>query len=387
MGLSVQIASRGEHSLISEVHDGLHVDLENPDSALIDILQQAKKTPYAAVMGSDDSTVELAAYAAARLGLPHNPPTAAKLTRRKDLARAHLARHGCAVPPHWLVHLEQELEPQISEIHWPCVLKPTNLSASRGVIRANNQNEFLAALARIKNIIAEASDEFERQHVLVEKYIDGIEVAYEGYLQNGRLTMLSIFDKPDPLTGPYFAETIYVTPSQLPETTQKKIQQGVTEACQAYGLTTGPVHAELRIDERDVWILEVACRTIGGDCARSLDQDDFNLEEMTLALAMGKSVQAHPPADARGVMMIPITQTGMLRRVEGLSSAQKIEHIETVDIIMREGHKLIPLPEGNQYLGYIFARAATSTDVIQALRSAREKLNIVSAPLIHLQVR
>ncbi len=386
MGLSVQIASRGEHSLISEVHDGLHVDLDDPDSALIDILQQAKKTPYAAVMGSDDSTVELAAHAAAQLGLPHNSPAAAKLTRRKDLARAHLAHSGCAVPPHWLVHIEQELEPQISGINWPCVLKPTNLSASRGVIRANSQNEFLAALVRIKNIIAEASDEFERQHVLVEEYIDGIEVAYEGYLQNGHLNMLSIFDKPDPLTGPYFAETIYVTPSQLPETTQKKIQQCVTGACQAYGLTTGPVHAELRIDERDdVWILEVACRTIGGDCARSLDQDDFNLEEMTLALAMGKTIHARPPEDARGVMMIPITQSGMLRRVEGLSSAQKIEHIETVDIIMREGHELIPLPEGNQYLGYIFARATTSAKVIQALHAAHEQLNIISAPIIRLQ--
>lgn len=386
MGLSVQIASRGEHSLISEVHDGLHVDLDDQARALTDILRQAEKTPFAAVLGSDDSTVELAALAANRLGLPHNPPAAAKLTRRKDLARAHLARSGCAVPRHWLIDLEEELDPQICDFIWPCVLKPINLSASRGVIRANNRAESFAALTRIKKIIAESTDEFEQQHILVEEYIDGVEVAYEGYLQNGHLTTLSLFDKPDPLIGPFFAETIYVTPSQLATVIQEKIYQCVSEACQAYGLMNGPVHAELRIDKRDdVWILEVACRTIGGDCARSLDQDDFNLEEMTLTLAMGETVSAQPPIDARGVMMIPVKQAGILRRVEGISAAQKIEHIETVDIILREGHELIPLPEGNQYPGYIFARAETADAVIQALREAHAKLNFVVAPIIRLQ--
>ncbi len=387
MGLSVQIASRGKHSLISEVHDGLHVDLDDQVAALADILQQAEKTPFAAVLGSDDSTVELAALAAKRLGLPHNPPAAAKLTRRKDLARAHLARRGCAVPAHGLIKLEQELNPQLENIHWPCVLKPVNLSASRGVIRANNPAEFYAAVTRIKKIIAESADEFEQQHLLVEEYIEGVEVAYEGYLQNGELTNLSLFDKPDPLTGPFFAETIYVTPSQLDETTQVKIHQCVDQACQAYGLMTGPIHAELRIDKRGAWILEVACRTIGGDCARSLDQDDFNLEEMTLALAMGKTIHTQPPKDARGVMMIPITQGGILRRVEGLSAAQKVEHIETVDITIRDGHELIPLPEGNQYPGYIFARAKTPEAVIKALREAYSKLNFVVAPAIRLQQR
>ncbi len=387
MGLSVQIASRGKHSLISEVHDGLHVDLDDQVAALADILQQAEKTPFAAVLGSDDSTVELAALAAKRLGLPHNPPAAAKLTRRKDLARAHLARRGCAVPAHGLINLEQELNPQLENIHWPCVLKPVNLSASRGVIRANNPAEFYAAVTRIKKIIAESADEFEQQHLLVEEYIEGVEVAYEGYLQNGELTNLSLFDKPDPLTGPFFAETIYVTPSQLDETTQVKIHQCVDQACQAYGLMTGPIHAELRIDKRGAWILEVACRTIGGDCARSLDQDDFNLEEMTLALAMGKTIHTQPPKDARGVMMIPITQGGILRRVEGLSAAQKVEHIETVDITIRDGHELIPLPEGNQYPGYIFARAKTPGAVIKALREAYSKLNFVVAPAIRLQQR
>ncbi len=385
MGLAVQIASRGEHSLISEVHAGLHIDFENPHGALADILRQASKTPFAAVLGSDDSTVELAAHAAARLGLPHNPPAAARLTRRKDLARAHLTRYGCTVPRHWLIKLEQALNPQITDIRWPCVIKPLNLSASRGVIRANDRAEFYAAVARIRKIITHSVDEFEQQHVLVEEYIEGTEVAYEGYLHDGELTTLTIFDKPDPLTGPFFEETIYVTPSQLPAATQQKIILRVTEACQAYGLTTGPVHAELRINEEDAWILEVACRTLGGDCARSLDQDDFNLEELTLALAMGETVRTPPWKDARGVMMIPIKQAGVLRRVEGLGAAQKVEHIENIDIIIREGHELIPLPEGNQYPGYIFARADTPDAVIAALHNAHAKLNFVVAPSIRLQ--
>lgn len=386
-GLVVQIASRGQYSLISEVHEGLHVDLEDPDRALAEILRQAAKTPFAAVLGSDDSTVELAARVAARLGLPHNPPAAARLTRRKDLARAHLASCGCAVPPHWLIKLEQILDSQIADIRWPCVIKPLNLSASHGVIRVNDRAEFYAAITRIRKIITHSGDEFEQHHVLVEEYIDGVEVAYEGYLHNGELTTLTLFDKPDPLTGPFFEETIYVTPSQLPESTQKKITLRVAEACQAYGLTTGPVHAELRINEEDVWILEVACRTIGGDCARSLDQDNFNLEELTLALAMGEMVSPQPLEGARGVMMIPIKQAGILRRVEGLGEAQKVEHIETVDIIMREGHELIPLPEGNQYPGYIFARADTPGTVIQALREAHAKLNFVVAPVWSLDKR
>ncbi|VAX12779.1 Argininosuccinate lyase [hydrothermal vent metagenome] len=385
MGLVVQIASRGEYSLISEVHDGLHVDFENPRSALANILQQAAKTPFAAVLGSDDSTVELAAQAAAELGLPHNPPAAARLTRRKDLARTHLARHGCAVPRYWLIKLEHNLDSQISDICWPCVIKPLNLSASRGVIRANNRAEFHAAVTRVRKIIANSGKGFEQKHVLVEEYIDGVEVAYEGFLDNGILTSLVIFDKPDPLTGPFFEETIYVTPSQLPAAMQEKINQRVAQACRAYGLITGPVHAELRVNEKDAWILEVACRTIGGDCARSLDQSNFNLEELTLALAMGKTVHTQALEDARGVMMIPVKQAGILRRVEGLAAAQKVEHIESIDIIIREGHELIPLPEGNQYPGYIFARAETPDAVIAALHKAHAKLNFVVAPAIRLQ--
>jgi len=386
MGLEVLIASRGEFSLVTEVYEGLHIDLGDADSALATILDEARQRPFAGVLGCDDSTVELAARAARALDLPHNPPQAAQLSRRKDLARAHLALAGCPVPIHCLVDLDTPLVKQMAGLPWPCVVKPLNLSASRGVIRANNEEDFLIACERIRPIIMESTNDFERRHVLVEKYIDGFEVAFEGYLHDGQLHALALFDKPDPLVGPYFEETIYVTPSQLEETTQALIKQRVAQACRAYGLHTGPVHAELRIDDKDAWILEVASRTIGGDCARTLDSTNGpSLEELTIALAMGEKIEPEPLQGSRGVMMIPIKQGGLLRRVEGQIAARKVAHIDSVDIIIREGHELVPLPEGNQYPGYIFARAETPDAVTRALREAYSKLVFVTAPVFKIQ--
>ena len=385
MGLEALIGSRGEHSLTTEVSQGLHLDLDNPAQALAHILAEAETAPFAGILGSDDSTVELAAHAAQQLGLPHNPPEAARLSRRKDLARAHLSLAGCPVPINCLVDLNKPLQPQIAGLPWPCVIKPLNLSASRGVIRANTPDEFIRACARVADIIAETNNDFERSHVLVEDYIDGIEVAYEGYLQQGELTTLALFDKPDPLVGPFFEETIYVTPSHLDQTTQAHIKARVAQACAAYGLTMGPVHAELRVNSEDAWILEVAARTIGGDCARTLDTGEaLNLEALTIALATGHPVENRAVEGARGVMMLPIREGGLLRRVEGINAAARVPHIEKVDIIVREGTRLVPLPEGNQYPGYLFARADSPEQVVEALRSAHARLKFVVAPVFSL---
>jgi biotin carboxylase len=367
------------------VNQGLHIDLDDHDAALATILEEAQVRPFAGIIGSDDSTVELAARAAHRLGLPHNPPGAARISRRKDLARAHLMQAGCPVPVHCLVNIDKALGPQMAGLPWPCVIKPLNMSASRGVIRADDEQQFLAACERLRGIIAESNDEFESSHVLVEDYVDGVEVAYEGYLHRGELNTLAVFDKPDPLVGPFFEETIYVTPSLLDPDTRGLIKQRVQQACSAYGLTTGPVHAELRIDRSDAWILEVASRTIGGDCARTLDSGTRNsLEQLTVSLATGEPVRPPEIEQSRGVMMIPIRQGGLLRRVEGLLAAQKVAHIERIDIVISEGHELVPLPEGNQYLGFIFARADTPGQVTAALREAYAKLNIVTAPVFKL---
>jgi len=382
LGVEVLIASRGEHSLITEVNRGLHVDLADAKSALKTILQAAASHPFAGILGSDDSTVELAAHAASELGLPHNPPAAARASRRKDLARAQLALAACPVPLHCLLDLERPLEDQIKGLPYPCVVKPLNLSASRGVIRVDNAAALIVACERISKIIAEADDEFERRHVLIEEYIDGVEVAYEGFLQNGELKTLALFDKPEPLTGPYFEETIYVTPSRLDTNIQEKIFARVQQACLAYGLRSGPIHAELRVDKRDAWILEVASRTIGGDCGRTLDNgNDFNIEELAISLAIGIPCSFNLASESRGVMMLPIKQGGLLRRVEGLEAARNIPGVDAVEIIISDGHELVPLPEGNQYPGYIFARGKTPDDVIKSLKTAHDRLKIIVAPV------
>jgi len=387
MDLDTLVASCGRFSLTSEVVDGLHVDLNNTESSLNTILNHAKKNPFAGVIGCDDSTVELAAIVARELGVTHNSPAAARLTRRKDLARSHLAKFGCRVPRHWLINLREPLEEQLKQVDFPCVLKPLALSASRGVIRANGAQEFIEACKRIAQILEAIENPVERNHLLAESYIDGIEIAFEGFLDNGKLTTLAIFDKPDPLIGPYFEETIYVMPSKLDRRQHRQVIEEITKACQAYDLTTGPIHAELRIDHSSAWILEVAARTIGGDCARSLDDDSFNLEELIVSLAIGKQYDLALPVEARGVMMIPIPKRGVLRRVEGLSEAIKIPHIENIEITTRSGNELIPLPEGNQYPGFIFARAETSDEVVTALRAAHEKLNFVVSPIITTRIR
>jgi biotin carboxylase len=382
MGLDILIASNGEHSLVSEVSDGLHVPLEDSEQALSIIMTEAARLPFVGVLGSDDTTVELAARVAQQLGLPHNTPAAAQASRRKDIARAQLLLAGCPVPGHCLINLENPIERQIRGIPFPCVLKPLHLSASRGVIRADNEDEFMAACQRIYPIIQQQGDDFERTNILIENYIDGVEVAYEGFLQGGSLSTLAIFDKPDPLVGPFFEETIYVTPSQLSPALQHKIEQRVQQACDAFELTTGPVHAELRIDQQDAWILEVASRTIGGDCSRTLDiGESLNLEMIAIILATGKTLEPPTLESARGVMMIPIPRAGILKRVEGLTRARQVPCIDQVEIALPEGHELQPLPEGNQYLGYLFASADQPNAVIEALREAHRQLNIVVGPL------
>ena len=386
LGLEVTIASQGKHSLVTEVANGIHIDFDNTDSVLNEILKENTNKPFSGILGSDDQTVELAALTAEALNLPHNPPEAAKYSHRKDLARAQLSLAGCHVPIHCLINLTLPIEQQITNLPWPCVLKPLNMSASRGVMRANNKDEFHQACDRLRPILAGANNTFEQTHALIEDYIDGTEIAYEGYLKDGILNTITIFDKPDPLIGPYFEETIYVTPSSLGKKLQQNIKQEIEKSCKAYGLVTGTIHAECRIDKKNkVWILEIASRTIGGDCARILDNENFNLEELAVLLATGQDVEVNMPEQARAVMMIPVKKEGLLKRVEGLLQANKIKYIDNIDIIINEGHELIPLPEGNQYLGYIFASAEKPELAISAIREAYNHLEFITAPIFKIQ--
>ncbi len=381
LGVDALVASEGQHSVISAYLDGLHINLHETDAALATILQAARARPFAAIIGTDDMTTELAAVAAQQLGLSHNPPAAVRFARRKDLARQRLAQQGVPVPRHHCIDLRGSLAPQAEQLDFPCVLKPLTLSASRGVIRVDNPEQFLRACARIERLLQSEEVE-ERDIILAEDFIAGAEVAVEGVLRAGVLELLAIFDKPDPLDGPYFEETYYITPSRLPRATQSLLQRRIQAACDAYGLREGPIHAECRVNPHDVWILEVAARTIGGLCGRLFrTAAGCSLEELVLAHSLGRLSAGERLDGAAGVLMIPVPKAGILRRVEGVLAAQRIPHIDEVVIQLREGHELVPWPEGSSYLGFIFAHAPTPEQAEAALREAYGRLNIVVAPL------
>ena len=388
LGLAVLVASRGEHSIVASYAEGLHIDFADRDAALARILAAARAQPFCAIIGTDDSVVELASRASAALDLPHNPAAATRLTRRKDQARICLHEAGVRVPVFATVSVADDvatLEQVAGTVGFPLVMKPLALSASRGVMRADNTDELHAGLARLRAMLGcePGLDETERSTVLLERFVPGVEVAVEAMLQDGHLQLLAIFDKPDPLDGPFFEETLYVTPSRLPAQTVAAIEQEVAAACAALGLREGPVHAECRVNQAGVWIIELAARTIGGLCGRLLRfGTGHTLEQLVLRHASGAPAIAPAGLDgAAGVMMIPIPRAGVFKRVEGILEARRVPGIDDIDIQIREGHELVPLPEGASYLGFIFARAETPAAVEAALREAHARLRIVITPL------
>jgi biotin carboxylase len=263
------------------------------------------------------------------------------------------------------------------------VLKPLVLSASRGVIRADSEAEFVAAFTRIAALLE--TPEVRQHHpdgrdrILVEDFIPGTEVALEGLLNHGELNTLAIFDKPDPLDGPFFEETIYVTPSRLPLETQRAIERCVARAASALGLEGGPVHAEVRLNQQGPWLIEIAARSIGGLCSRTLRfGTGMTLEEIILRHALDLPIASiEREHRAAGVMMIPIPRGGVLEDVGGLEAARAVAGIEDVTISIHKGEEVVPLPEGARYLGFIFARGATPADAERALRNAHARLSFV----------
>lgn len=387
--IDILIASEGRYSLVSEIADGLHVDLATPEA--LDVLLAANgERAFCGVVATDDAVVELGSRIAAALGLPHNPPHAARCSQRKDLSRQALRQAGAGVPGFALIDLAQPLKTQLQALPLPCVLKPLSMSGSRGVIRVDTLPQALAACDRIRAILDTDPpvDDFVATHLLMECFVAGPEVAVEGLLRGGVLTPLAIFDKPDPLDGPYFEETYYITPSRHAPFVQQDIIRSVETACRAIGLCEGPVHAELRITPQGCVMMEVAARTIGGECARLLKfATGHGLEELVIAHASGQALDAAPApaAGAAGVLMIPIPRAGILRRVEGLSAARAVPGIEDISIAIRDGYELVPLPEGASYLGFLFAYGAEPAAAEAALRAACAELNFVVAPVLRLQ--
>jgi biotin carboxylase len=293
--------------------------------------------------------------------------------------RQCLAAAGVPVPRFRRIALDEPPLRASRGVEYPCVLKPLALSASRGVIRANNADQFIAAFQRIQALlqrddVSVAGD--AARYLLAEQYVPGLEVALEGLLTKGDLHTLALFDKPDPLEGPFFEETIYVTPSRLPATVQDAIRKASAAACSALGLTEGPVHAELRLNDDGPWVLEVAARSIGGLCSRTLRfGTGLTLEEIILRHALNWPIASlEREQRAAGVMMIPIPRAGRLDGVRGVDDAKAVRHVDDVVISAHAGQTLVPLPEGWQYLGFIFARADAPADVEDALRIAHAQL-------------
>lgn len=387
LGVPVVVGSDREQALAAANPGGhLTLDFLAPDVASSAIVEFAKRYPIQAVIAADDDGVILAATASAVLGLSHNTVDAVAAARNKHRMHEVLAAAGVPSPRSVLVSIDDEPEEIVSRVMFPCVVKPLFLSASRGVIRANDPGQFVAAFRWVVSIlrqpeVAAQGGALARQ-VLIENFIPGIEVAVEGLITDGTLRVLAIFDKPDPLEGPFFEETIYVTPSRHPPSVQQSIIGCTQEAVRALGLQRGPVHAELRVNDQGPWILEIAPRSIGGLCSRALRFDEnISLEELILRDAMGMEVASlKRERRAAGVMMIPIRQAGILREVRGQDEAKHVSGIEEITITIPVGQQVVPLPEGTRYLGFIFARDETPARVEAALREAHSRLTFTITP-------
>ena len=382
LGVAVTTGLDLPDGLAEQWPDALPLTFVDVAASARKIADYAEDNPLSAVLSVDDSGSLVAAAASDLLGLPHNDPAAAEAARDKSVMRRMLKAGGVPVP--WFRTYTTDDDPAVvaGEAPYPCVVKPVNLNGSRGVMRADNPDELHAAIARLTRLITSESP--EPRPYLVESYLPGIEVALEGMLDGGELTVLALFDKPDPLEGPFFEETIYVTPSRLPAATQAAIVSATSAAARALGLVSGPVHAELRVNEAGAWIIEIAGRSIGGLCSQVLRFGvDASLEELIVRQAAGLPLGDTTRRDrAAGVMMIPIPAAGLLREVSGVEEAAAMPLIESVEITARLNYPLVPLPEGDSYLGFIFARGETPEAVEAALRQAHGRLSFAIDALL-----
>jgi len=359
------------------------LDFERAERAVPQIVEAHARDPFAAVVGTDDETTVLAATAGAALGLRHNTAEAARAARDKLGTRRRMRSSGMRCPDFLRVPIDDPPGEVAAAVRFPCVIKPLRMSASRGVLRADHPDEFVRAFARVAAIVRDSREDGpSTDALLVEDYVPGTEVAVEALLDAGSLRVLAVFDKPDPLEGPTFEETVFLTPSGLSAAVLSEVEREVARGCRALGLTEGPVHAELRIAEDGPWLLEVAPRTIGGICSRTLRfGTGASLEEVILRHALGReTVGLAREGRAAGVMMIPIPRAGILRGVAGLESARAVQLVEDVTVSIHRGSELVPLPEGHQYLGFIFARGEHPREVDHALRAAHARLSFTVEP-------
>ncbi len=378
--------------------DALALHFEKPREAAREVVRAfskgvADEKAVDAVLALGDRPTVTAAYTAEALGIAGNSPAAVEICRNKLRQRETLRAAGVRVPDFFSFAISERLADVVARVKFPCVLKPLSLSASQGVIRTNDADEFAEAVRRIRLLMESPEIQVLREpgadRLVVETYVPGREVAVEGLIVGGRLRVLAIFDKPDALEGPYFEETIYVTPSRLPVEMQKAIDECAASAIAALGLTTGPVHAEFRVNESGPWVLEIAPRPIGGLCSRALrfGADGISLEELLLRDALGMpGGDAERENQASGVMMIPVPKSGILDGVEGIEAAESVLGITEIQITARLHDYVAAWPEGSSYLGFIFARGdSAAAEVEAALREAHRRMNFRLSPRLPVE--
>jgi biotin carboxylase len=396
LGIELVFATDRCHMLDDPWRDrAIPVRFYDEPSSVEAIVASARETAINAIVAVGDRPAVLAAVAAAALGLPGNPPAAARASANKSLTRATLASAGLPAPWFETLPLSANRSDFFARARFPCVVKPLELSGSRGVMRADSPQQLEDALARLRKLLDRPQVRAERnpahESVLVEGYIPGREFAVEGLIDRGCFCSLAVFEKPDPLEGPFFEETIYVTPpvSAAGEKLEPLIVHTIGAAARAIGLQHGPVHAECRVNDRGVYVLEVAARPIGGLCATALRFNGdggtlMSLEELILRHARGEAVDRRTrESAASAVMMIPVPRQGYLKGVEGLDAASDVSGVSEIEITAKPDQLLQPLPEGASYLGFIFSRTSTSRDAVAAVREAHSRLTFrIDQPLL-----
>jgi len=384
IGVDVSLATDRCHVLDDPWGDrAIPVRFESPEESAAALAQQRS---FDAVVAIGDRPAYLAALVAERLGLPFHRPHATAAAINKFATRECFRKAGLRVPQYFKFPVDEHPETAAKEVPYPCVLKPLGLSTSRGVIRANNPEEFAGAFRRICKLLKTPGIARLRDpalgYIQVESFLPGREFALDGLVTEGHLQVLKLFDKPDPLDGPYFQETIYVSPSREPLKVQDEIRKTAQAAVTALGLHQGPVHAEMRVCAGRVWMLEVAPRPIGGLCAKALVfEQNVPLQELIVRHALGEDISAaRTRTEAAGVMMIPVLRAGIYQSVRGVGDAAAIA--DEVMITAKEGQRVLPLPEGNTYLGFLFAYGETALDVENRLRKAHEMLQFEVAEML-----
>jgi biotin carboxylase len=389
LGLEVVVGSN-EAPTLAALMDGhvLTLDLQHPVESADRVAAFAAKWPVDAVVGVDEGSVVTAAHIAERLGTARrNPVDAVEATRDKRLLRQRLSVAGMAQPRFAALDVDataSSLDDAIHAVGLPCVVKPVDLAASRGVIRADSRAELKAAVHRVGEMLRTICADGVTPPLLIEAYVEGVEVAVEGLVREGILEVIAVFDKPDPLTGPFFEETLYIAPSRLGGTARRAVVDTVQAAIAALGLRHGPIHAEVRVSEGRPVVVEVAARSIGGLCSQVVrlicddaPDEERSLEEVILRHACGLPLGGMRLVDgASGVFMLPIRQQGVLGKVTGLERATAVAGVSGVTISVPEGERVTPLPEGDRYLGFIFARGETTGDVETSLRRAESLLGM-----------